>query len=70
MKKLFLFFAICFLNFNNANAQQLFDKKQVLKQMMLANDYFMKKWPEVSKTIVTNKERPSNIWTRGVYYKG
>ena len=22
------------------------------------------------KTIITNKERPSNIWTRGVYYEG
>ena len=38
--------------------------------MTLANDYFMKKWTDVGKTIVTNRERPSNIWTRGVYYEG
>ena len=30
----------------------------------------MDKWPDTGKTIVTNKERPSNIWTRGVYYEG
>lgn len=38
--------------------------------MILANDYFMKKWPDVGKTIITNRERPSNIWTRWFYYEG
>tara|TARA_R110002094_G_scaffold88739_2_gene91898 strand:- start:1424 stop:2497 length:1074 start_codon:yes stop_codon:yes gene_type:complete len=49
---------------------QISDKAKVLEQMQLANDYFMNKWPDVGKTIITNKERPSNIWTRGVYYEG
>lgn len=49
---------------------QSFDRKKVLEQMQLANAYFMQKWPDVGKTIITNKERPSNIWTRGVYYEG
>ncbi|SDM45241.1 glycoside hydrolase family 88/105 protein [Kriegella aquimaris] len=49
---------------------QPFDRAKVLEQMELANAYFMKKWPDVGKTIITNKERPSNIWTRGVYYEG
>ena len=70
MKKLLLFFTICLSFTNTINAQQPFDKKLVLKQMALANDYFMQKWPETGKTIITNKERPSNIWTRGVYYEG
>jgi rhamnogalacturonyl hydrolase YesR len=71
MKKLVLFFALCFLYASSLSAQQkLFDKKLVLKQMILANDYFMQKWPDVGKPIVTNRERPSNIWTRGVYYEG
>jgi len=70
MRKLLLFFAICFSYTSTTSAQESFDKKLVLKQMMLANDYFMQKWPEVGKTIITNKERPSNIWTRGVYYEG
>lgn len=46
------------------------DKDEVLKVMTLANDYFMAKWPDPGKEIVTNKTRPSNIWTRGVYYEG
>ncbi|PWG78977.1 glycoside hydrolase family 88/105 protein [Pararcticibacter amylolyticus] len=51
-------------------AQELPKKKMVLKQMRLANKYFMDKWPDAGKEIVTNKARPSNIWTRGVYYEG
>ena len=38
--------------------------------MIRANRYFMKKWPDVGKTITTDCERPSNIWTRGTYYEG
>lgn len=70
MKKLFSLFTVFILSLNSIAAQEAFDKKQVLKQMMLANDYFMQKWPDTGKTIITNKERPSNIWTRGVYYEG
>jgi unsaturated rhamnogalacturonyl hydrolase len=52
------------------NAQQLPLKGETLKKMILANDYFMGKWPDVGKTIITERERPSNIWTRSVYYEG
>jgi rhamnogalacturonyl hydrolase YesR len=38
--------------------------------MQLANNYFMKKWPDPTVDIVTNKTRPSNIWTRATYYEG
>ncbi|MDZ7876116.1 MAG: glycoside hydrolase family 88 protein [Saprospiraceae bacterium] len=38
--------------------------------MTLANDYFMTKWTDTGQPIVTNKTRPSNIWTRAVYYEG
>jgi len=30
----------------------------------------MNKWPDAGKPIITNMERPSNIWTRAVYYEG
>lgn len=53
-----------------SSAQKLPKKKQILKQMRLTNQYFMDKWPDAGKIIVTNKARPSNIWTRGVYYEG
>ncbi|GAB3537676.1 glycoside hydrolase family 88 protein [Pontibacter brevis] len=51
-------------------AERLPKKKKVLKTLTLANDYFMQKWPDPGKEIVTNKTRPSNIWTRGIYYIG
>ncbi len=66
-KKLFLLLGFITMGILTA---QPFDRDQVLEQMQSANSYFMEKWPKVGKTIVTNKERPSNIWTRGVYYEG
>ncbi len=56
--------------FATAFAQKLPKKKITLKAVQLANKYFMDKWPDAGKTIITNKERPSNIWTRAVYYEG
>lgn len=45
-------------------------KAQVIEKMKLANSYFMQKWSDAGKVIVTDRPRPSNIWTRGVYYEG
>ncbi|HOZ85160.1 MAG TPA: glycoside hydrolase family 88 protein [Niabella sp.] len=58
------------LSANITNAQKLPSPKSILKTMCLTNAYFMKKWPDTGKPIFTNKERPSNIWTRAVYYEG
>lgn len=52
------------------HAQKIPAKKSVLKAMRVTNQYFMNKWPDPGKSIVTNIERPSNIWTRAVYYEG
>ena len=47
------------------------NKKEVLQKMHLANRYFQQKWPDVGQPIVSpDKTRPSNIWTRAVYYEG
>jgi len=54
----------------NVVAQKLPSKKKILTPLRLANEYFMNKWPDAGKPIVTNRERPSNIWTRAVYYEG
>jgi rhamnogalacturonyl hydrolase YesR len=51
-------------------AQTLPSKEKILESMVLTNKYFMEKWPDVGKRIVTNTSRASNIWTRGVYYEG
>ncbi|MFA5328271.1 MAG: glycoside hydrolase family 88 protein [Prolixibacteraceae bacterium] len=64
---LLLIFAMLFIG---VQAQKLPAKKEVMDKMVLANAYFMNKWPDTGKSIITNKERPSNIWTRAVYYEG
>ncbi|TCD21748.1 glycoside hydrolase family 88 protein [Pedobacter psychrodurus] len=51
-------------------AQKIPKKKEVLKVLKSTNAYFMNKWPDAGKSIITNRERPSNIWTRAVYYEG
>ena len=53
----------------NIQAQPV-SKEKTMASMVLANRYFMEKWPDVGKTIITERERPSNIWTRGTYYEG
>ncbi len=45
-------------------------QQDILNAMRLANHYFMSKWPDAGKEIVTNVARPSSIWTRAVYYEG
>jgi rhamnogalacturonyl hydrolase YesR len=51
-------------------APKLPGKKEILAMMIRTNDYFMQLWPDPGKEIVTNKVRPSHIWTRAVYYEG
>lgn len=73
MKKYSLFVIItAFLFFNSCTSTpELSSKKEVLKQMELANDYFMAKWPDPGAPIVhPDRTRPSNLWTRAAYYEG
>jgi unsaturated rhamnogalacturonyl hydrolase len=54
-----------------SEGQKLLSKPDLLKALTSANDYFMNEWSDVSKPIwAADKTRPSNIWTRGVYYEG
>ena len=73
MKNYFMLFiaAFLFLQVENTSAQTLSPKDSVLKQMELANDYFMAKWPNPGAPIVhPDRSRPSNLWTRAAYYEG
>jgi len=71
MKKIaVLLFIFALFSTFSAYAQDLPQRQKVLSDMLLANEYFMTKNPNVGKTLVTDRERPSNIWTRGVYYEG
>ena len=68
MKKIQLFLILFTLN---TQAQKPPTKTAILQAMTVANGYFMQEWPDVSKPIwAADKTRPSNIWTRAVYYEG
>jgi unsaturated rhamnogalacturonyl hydrolase len=69
-KKIGIALALFGLGTQLAVAQNIPSKKNVLKSLELTNAYFMNKWPDAGKSIITNRERPSNIWTRAVYYEG
>jgi rhamnogalacturonyl hydrolase YesR len=66
----FLLFFLILLLPSRSNAQELPYRHRILEKMVLANNYFMAKWPDPTLAIVTDKTRPSNIWTRGTYYEG
>jgi len=51
-------------------AQDLPPAADILTAMRRVNDHFMREWPDPGQDIVTNQRRPSNIWTRAVYYEG
>lgn len=44
--------------------------QDVMGAMERANDYFINKYPDPGKPTFVKKERPSNLWTRGVYFEG
>lgn len=50
--------------------QKIPGKNGILKAMLRANTYFMEKYSDPTLPTIVGKERPSNIWTRGVYYEG
>ena len=69
LKKISYLLLFCAVTLTTS-AQKIPTKKKILKTLRLTNQYFMDKWPDAGKSIFTNIERPSNIWTRAVYYEG
>ena len=49
---------------------QIVSSVKTMESMVLANKYFMEKWPDAGKTILNDREQPSNIWPRSLYYEG
>lgn len=45
-------------------------RQEVMHAMELANDHFISKYPDPGKPTFVKRERPSNLWTRGVYFEG
>lgn len=61
---------IALLSLSQVSIAQL-NKKQILAKMHASKGYFQQKWPDVGKVIVSpDRTRPSNIWTRAVFYEG
>ena len=59
------------MSYGNIKAQTVPDKKEILKVTLHVNDYFMKKYADYrTPSFVKKVVRPSNIWTRSVYYEG
>lgn len=52
------------------HGQKSTDREQTLTAMLKVNDYFMEKYSDYKATSNVGRVRPSNIWTRGVYYEG
>ena len=44
--------------------------ENIIKKSKLVNEYFMKKNPDPTLATNVGKIRPSNLWTRAVYYEG
>jgi unsaturated rhamnogalacturonyl hydrolase len=64
-------FLMCALLYSFSSlSSQTVSKEKTMESMVLANKYYMDKWPDVGKPSMTDRERPSNIWTRAVYYEG
>lgn len=69
-KKLIGVFLFMSLICGSVSAQGLPDRKETLKTLVKVNDYFMKKYADYRTPSYNDIIRPSNIWTRGVYYEG
>ena len=61
--------ALCSLTMS-AKKIKLPEKTAVLAAMELANKHFIEKYPEAGAPTFVKKKRPSNLWTRGVYFEG
>lgn len=71
MKKLyFILIVLFFVIGGKVEAQKLPDRTEILKTCISVNDYFMEKYADYKAMSNVGRARPSNIWTRGVYYEG
>lgn len=70
-KTLIIFSLIIHCGIATLTAQNLPTQKETLHALTRVNEYFMNKYEDYrSPSFVRQVSRPSNIWTRGVYYEG
>ena len=54
----------------HASAQEQPSVQPIMQAMELANSHFTSKYPDAGAPTFVKKQRPSNLWTRGVYFEG
>lgn len=69
-KKTFALLCLAFLLLAGNSWAQPLKQKEVLETLTKVNGYFMKKYADYRLPSFYKKMRPSNIWTRTVYYEG
>jgi rhamnogalacturonyl hydrolase YesR len=70
MKKIYLSILMASICVISTDAQNIPYRAETLRTIVKANDYFMKKYADYSMPTYVGRLRPSNIWTRAVYYEG
>lgn len=70
MKYLLILLSFYLLSSKISFAQKLPKPEETLGKLVLVNEYFMNKYADYTQPSNVGKERPSNIWTRSVYYEG
>ena len=58
------------LSASAAKKEKLPTRAEVLSAMELANEHFTQKYPDAGAPTYVGRMRPSNLWTRGVYFEG
>lgn len=69
-KKTLALLCLAFLLLAGNSWAQPLKQKEVLETLTKVNGYFMKKYADYRLPSFYKKMRPSNIWTRTVYYEG
>lgn len=70
MRTIFLTTCLILATSLNAAKPKLPTKAKILEDLELANGYFISKHPDAGAPTYVKKMRPSNLWTRGVYFEG
>lgn len=73
MKRILIYLSLILISssaFSQKNNVETPTVGSVMQAMELANDHFINKYPDAGAPTFVKKQRPSNLWTRGVYFEG
>lgn len=73
MKRILIYLSLILISssaFSQKNNVETPTVVSIMQAMELANDHFINKYPDAGAPTFVKKQRPSNLWTRGVYFEG